>query len=271
MTKLLRRVITGFLAHDCVTHAAALAFYALFVLLPVPIFVISGAAALVGADLARAEVLEVIHELAGEQMAVTLSEAFDTASELTSWRGARLFGLASVVFGAAAFFVQLQETLNRIWELPAASFRWSRFLRSRLLSFAMVAASGGVLLVLTLAAAIVRGLGDRIQVAAPRLAFLYGIGTGLMALAAIVALFALIFRYVPDSELSWRDVWLGALATAVLFVAGNELLGLYLRNTRLATAYGAAGSLVLTLMWIYYSALAFLFGAELTRAMGAER
>lgn len=271
MSRLLQRAISGYADHDCVSQAAAMAFYALFALLPVPIFVISGAAALIGADLARAEVLEVIQELAGEQMAVTLREAFDSAGELTSWREARLYGLASVVFGATAFFVQLQETLNRIWGLPPGSFRWRSFLRSRLVSFAMVAAAGGVLLALTLSATLVRALGDRIEVTVPRLAFLYGLGSGLLAFGAIVLVFALVFRHVPDHEIAWRDVWLGALATAVLFVGGNELLGLYLRNARLATAYGTAGSLVLTLMWVYYSALAFLFGAELTRALAHRR
>ena len=271
MRKLLKRILADYLTHGCVTHGAALAFYALFVLLPVPIFVVSGAAALVGSDLARAEVVEVLRALAGDQMAVTLSQALESANELTSWHGVKLFGLASVVFGSTAFFVELQETLNKIWGVPATGFGWWSFWRSRFVSFAMVAAMGAILLFLTVLGAAVRGFGDRLKVALPLPTIMFSVGGLLIALVVIAAIFSFVFRYVPDAEVAFKDVWLGSLGTAVLFVVGNELINLYLRYTKLATAYGAARSLVLTLTWIYYSALAFLFGAELTRILGVRR
>ncbi len=269
MKKVLECSVGGFWSHGCVTHGAALAFYALFVLVPVPIFAVSAAATLVGGDLARAEVVEVLRALAGDQMAATLAEALDTSGELTSWRGAALFGLAALVFGATAFFVELQDTLNEIWGVPAEPFEWGRFVRSRLVSFVMVAASGGALLVLTLGGALARGFGERLRALPWAPASGFGAGTLLIAFLVMAALLSLVFRYVPNAGVSFREVWLGSLATALLLVCGNELIGLYLRHTRLATAYGAAGSLVLTLTWIYYSALAFLFGAELTRCLGA--
>jgi len=268
MRKLLKRAIDDYLTHGCVSHGAALAFYALFVLVPVPVLVVSGAAALVGGDLARAEVVEVLRSLTGEQMAATTSVLLETASELDSWRGAGLFGLASLVFGATAFFIELQDSLNRIWGVSTPGFSWKKFVSSRLVSFAMVAASGAVLLVLTLAHALARVFGDRLEVSWPLHLAVFRAMSFLLSLVVIALLFSLLFRYVPDAVVSFRDVWLGSLATALLFVCGNELIGLYLRHARLATAYGAAGSLVLTLTWVYYSALAFLFGAELTRGLG---
>ena len=268
MRNLLERAVRDFWAHGCVTHGAALAFYALFVLVPVPILVISGAAGLIGDDLARSQVVEVLDALTGEPMAATLGQALETASELAGGRGARLFALASLLFGATAFFVELQDTLNKIWDVSAAGFEWKSFVRSRLFSFVMVAAAGVALLVLMVGGVIARGFGERLRAALPLVAPALGAGGMLVSLLVICALFSLVFRYVPDREVSFREVWLGSIATALLFAGGNELIGFYLRHTSLATVYGAGGSLVVTLTWIYYSALTFLFGAELTRSLG---
>ena len=271
MRALLERVVRQFLAHGCVTHGAALAFYALFVLVPVPIFVISGMAELIGGDLARSEVVDVLRALTGEQMAATLGQVLETASELAGGRGARLYALVSLLFGATAFFVELQETLNKIWDVPAGGFDWKGFVRSRLVSFLMVAAAGAALLALAVGGAVARGFGERLKIVLPPAAPVLGVGGMLASLLVIFGLFALVFRYVPDTRLGFRDVWLGSFATALMFAGGNELISRYLRYTSLATVYGAAGSLVLTLTWIYYSTLAFLLGAELTRAVGGRR
>ena len=270
MRKPIQEAVSGFWAHGCVTHGAALAFYALFVLVPIPIFVVAGAAALVGDDLARAEVVGVLRALTGDQMAATLGQALESAGELTGGRRVRLFGLAAFGFGATAFFVELHEALNKIWRVPVGSFHLRSFLRSRLFSFVMAAAAGAALLVLTLGGALARGFGARLREVVPLPAAAFGLGSVLIALLVTAVLLALVFRYVPDARVSFREIWLGSLATALLVLLGNELIGLYLRHTRLATAYGAAGSLVLTLTWIYYSILALLFGAELTRALGKD-
>lgn len=270
MRELLQRVVGGYAAHGCATRGAALAFYALFVLVPIPIFAVAAVAALVGDDLARSEVIDVLRALAGKQMAVTLEEALASYGELAGGWGTRLFGLASLLFGAAAFFVELQDSLNVIWGVPGSGFRLGRFLRSRLASFLMVAASGALLLALSLAGALARGFGEKLTALLPILTPTLKLAGLLASLLVIAGLFSLVFRYVPDERMPFRAVWLGALVTAVLFVGGNELIGLYLRYTSLATAYGAASSLVLTLTWVYYSALAFLAGAELTRCLGAR-
>ena len=271
MKRLIQEAIGGFWEHGCVTHGAALAFYALFVLVPIPIFVVAGAAALVGDDLARAEVVDVLRALTGDQMAATLGQVLESAREPAGGRAVRLLGLAVLGFGATAFFVELHEALNKIWRVPVEIFDLRSFLRSRLFSFVMVAAAGAALLVLTLGGALARGFGARLMEAVPLPAAAFGLGSVLVAFLVMALLLALVFRFVPDAPVTFREIWLGSLATASLVLLGNELIGLYLRHTRLATAYGAAGSLVLTLTWVYYSMLAFLFGAELTRAFGDRR
>lgn len=271
MRELARQVVGGYQAHGCATRGAALAFYALFVLVPIPIFAVSALEAFVGGDLARSEVLDVVRALAGDQMAVTLGEALATSGELATGRVARLFALVSLLFGSAAFFVELQDSLNVIWGVSGGDFRLGRFLRSRLASFVMVAAAGAVLLALSLAGALARTFGERLEAVLPTLSPGLEAAGLLASLLVIAALTGLVFRYVPDVDLRFRDVWLGSVVTAALFVGGNELIGLYLRYASLATAYGAAGSLVLTLTWVYYSALVFLLGAELTRCLGEAR
>lgn len=271
MRTLLERVAGGYVAHGCATRGAALAFYALFVLVPIPILAVSAVAALVGDELARSAVIEVLRALGGEQIALTIGEALASSGELATGRLARLFGLVSLLFGSAAFFVELQDSLNEIWGVPATGFRLGRFLRARLASFLMVASAGAVLLALSLVGTLARAFRERLTARLPILTPTFEVVGLLAALLVIAALFSLVFRYVPDARVPFRAVFGGALVTAALFGAGNELIGLYLRYTSLATAYGAAGSLVLTLTWVYYSAQAFLVGAELTRCLGEAR
>lgn len=271
MRSSVQRAVSGFWDHGCVTHGAALAFYALFVLVPVPIVVMWVVAAIFGEQLAAGEVVEVLRTFTGEQVARTLGAALATAGDPAGGTGSTLFVVASLTFGATAFFVELQETLNKVWEVPSAGFEWRSFLASRGFSFVMVGVSGAVLLVLTVAGVAVRTLGhhwiDGAIAAGPLLAG----GRLVLTVAVLTALFGLVFRFVPEATVSLSDLWLGALVTAMLFVVGSELIGLYLRYAALATVYGAVGSLVLTVTWVYYSSLAFLFGAELTRALGERR
>ncbi len=271
MKELARQVLGGYQAHGCATRGAALAFYALFVLVPIPIFAVAALEAFVGGDLARSEVIEALRILAGDQMAVTLGEALATSGELATGRVARLFALVSLLFGSAAFFVELQDSLNTIWGVSEGAFRLERFLRARLASFVMVAAAGAVLLTLSLAGALARTFGEKLRAVLPTLSPTLEIAGPIAALLVIAALCGLVFRYIPDVELRFRDVWLGSVVTAALFVGGNELIALYLRYASLATAYGAAGSLVLTLIWVYYSSQVFLLGAELTRCLSETR
>ena len=185
---------------------------------------------------------------------------------------ASILGLVTLLFGASSVFGELQSALNKIWSAePSDDYGVMSIVRSRLFSFAMVLSLGFLLLVSllfsTVLAAVSGYFSHRLSV--PTL--LLGTASELVSIAAIAALITVIFKYVPDVKLSWRDVWDGALATALLFTVGKWLLGFYLGKAAVGSAYGAAGSLIVVIVWVYYSAMIFYFGAEFTRVRAKIR
>ena len=185
---------------------------------------------------------------------------------------ASIIGILTLLFGASSVFGELQSALNKIWNAkPSDSTGVLTLVRSRLFSFAMVLALGFLLLVSLVFSAGVTVVSSYFshQLSAP--AILIGAFSELFSVAAIAGLIAIIFKYVPDVPMSWRNVWEGAIATAILFTAGKWLLGLYLGTAAVGSAYGAAGSLVVVIVWVYYSAMIFYFGAEFTRVRAEGR
>jgi membrane protein len=246
--------------------AAALSYYTAFSLPPLLVLLVGIAGLIYGADVVRDRIVDQIAGLVGADSARLLGEAIAEAQRTTGTGGAVVIGFGVLLFGAAGVFGQLQDALNSIWEVKAKkSGGIGKFLRSRLLSMAAVLGAGFLLLVSLAVSAAVGALVEmagRIQVITPFLAAL----DVLISLAVITVLFALIFKYLPDIEIAWRDVWVGAALTALLFVAGKFGIGFYLGTSEVGSAYGAAGSLIVILVWIYYSALILFFGAELTQA-----
>ena len=189
-----------------------------------------------------------------------------SAARPTSSVLATSIGIAVAVFGASGVFGQLQDALNTIWGVkpkPGAGL-WS-FLRARFLSFAMVAGVCFLLLVSLTVETVLRGLNSYLKSVWPGGDTLALVIFFLFDLIVITLLFAMIFRYLPDAKIAWRDVWVGATVTAVLFVIGKFFLGLYLGSGAAGSAYGAASSLITLLLWIYYAAQIVLFGAEFTQ------
>jgi membrane protein len=251
--------------------AAALSYYTAFSLPPLLVLLVGIAGIIYGADVVRDRIVDQIAGLVGADSARLLGEAIAEAQQTTGTGGAVVIGFGVLLFGAAGVFGQLQDALNTIWEVkPKKDGGIGKFLRSRLLSMAAVLGAGFLLLVSLAVSAAVGALVDmagRIQAVAPFLAVL----DLLISLVVITALFALIFKYLPDIEIAWRDVWVGAGITALLFVAGKFGIGLNLGTSEVGSAYGAAGSLIVILVWIYYSALILFFGAELTQAWAINR
>jgi membrane protein len=179
---------------------------------------------------------------------------------------AAILSLATLIFGAMGVFNHLQSALNAIWRVrPHPEGNWRQFLRRRLWSLAAVFATGLLLLVSLAASAVLNWLGGRI---APHLglsSLSLDLMNGLISFAVVTFLFGMIFKVLPDRQVPWRHIWLGATVTAVLFTAGKGLLAIYLARADLASAYGAAGSLVVLLLWCYYSSQIVFFGAEFTR------
>ena len=264
--KLLTDTITGWNDHDASTQSAALAFYTMFSLAPLLIVVIALAGMAKGAAAVRGEILGEFQGWMGKDAARLVQGILSTAADLNVNRLAGVLGILTLIFGASGVFVQLQQSLNRIWGVvPKPGAALTKLLRKRMLSFAVVLCIGFLLLVSLVLSTALTALGDYLERRFQLPVTLLHVLNILTSFLLITLLFALIYRLLPDVKLRWRDVFLGAMVTSLLFGVGKTLIGFYLGRTGAASAYGAAGSLVMLLSWVYYSAMVFLLGAEFTR------
>lgn len=249
-------------------HAAALAFFTLFSVAPVVIVAVTIVGLALGEDAAQGQIAQQLQSAIGAEAATAVQTAVAASRIERSGILPSLAGVAAMLFGATTVFAQMQSALNAIWGVAPRPTRSSLllYLKTRLLSLAVVLAIGFVLLVSLLLSVVIRALVEfaREWLPVPPV-LLLGVD-GVVSVTVIGLLFGTIFRVLPDVVLSWRDVWLGAVVTALLFTLGRSLIALYLSTTATASTYGAAASLVLLLMWVNYSSLILLFGAAFTRA-----
>jgi len=271
---LLRETINQFIEDQALRLSAALAYYSIFSIAPLVIIVIGIAGFFLGQDAVRIQLQQQLTDLIGGQATaaiVSMAQSHNQGSHLL----AALIGIAILLFGASGVFTELQDSLNAIWKVqPRPGMPLLAWIRSRFLSFTMVLGIGFLLLVSMVISAALAALTGALGAVLPLPPFvLHGINF-LVSFVVISLLFAMIFKVLPDAKVRWRDVWVGAVFTALLFSIGKHLLGLYLGQAAVTSAYGAAGSLVLVLLWIYYSSLILFFGAEFTqtyaRARGAK-
>lgn len=257
-------------SHNALGSAGALAFYTLFSLAPILILMIAGAGMVLGPEAAQTRIVAQVQALIGPEAA---QAAREMVAQVRIQRGGwlpTLAGLAAMAAGATAVFAQLQRSLNAIWEVPPQATRRRQLLvlvRNRLVSLVIVALFGLSFLISLASSVALKAIA---HFASDWLAFDISLIAPLEATFTVLLmtlLFAAMFRFLPDTRMAWRDVLPGALITAVLFMPGRQLMATYLTLTAPGSAYGAAGSLVVLLLWIYGSALILLFGATLTRAM----
>lgn len=273
---LLREVVAQWQRDRALAQGAALAYYTLFSMAPLLVLVIALAGLALGRSAAEGELVDRIAGLVGPESARLLSGMIGQVSRPRSGVLATAASLLTMVFGATGVFAQLQASLNDIFRAPRPARTGVRgFVRQRLAAFAMILGVGALLfvsLVLSAAVAAVRGF---VTVHLPLLGRLLPLLDVALSLAVVSALFALVYKVLPDVHLRWRDVWLGAGVTAVLFTIGKSLIALYLGRVVRTSVYGAAGSLVLLLLWVYYSSQILFFGAEFTevysRRYGSRR
>ena len=246
--------------------AAALAYYTVFSITPLLVIAIAIAGAVFGENTAQNEILEQMNGLVGEQGAQVIETALKNADRPKVGSVASIISVIVLLVGASGVFAQLQQALNTVWNVKAKPNGgiWE-FIRKRLLSFGMVLVIGFLLLVSLVMSAVLSGIG-KLDINLP-MAFMplwrlfnFAISFGLVSL-----LFALIYYYLPDAKVRWQDVWAGAIMTALLFTVGKFAIGLYLGRGSLGSTYGAAGSLIVFLAWVFYSAQILLFGAEMTQ------
>jgi membrane protein len=245
---------------------AALAYYTLFSIAPVLIIVIAVAGFFFGPEAARGEIVTQLRGLLGEDGATAVQGLLESASEPEEGLFATISSIALLLLGATTVFAELQSDLDRIWRAEAAksiSGLWS-FLRARLLSFGMVLALAFLLLVSLVLSAALAALGNWWGGWFEGWAILLEVLNFIASFAITMGLFALIYKLLPRADIAWHDVWIGAAVTALLFAIGKFLIGLYIGRSGIASGFGAAGSFVVLLVWVYYSTQIFLLGAEFT-------
>lgn len=267
-----RQTASEFLADQPFQLAAALSYYTLLSIAPLLLVVTGIAGVLLGEAEVRNELIAQAAELVGEEGAELLESV--TASAGSTGRGfiSVLVGSLLTLLGASTVFAQLQVALNRIWRVEAApSNAVIGFVRARLMSLAVVLGLGFLLLVSLVLSAALSGLYGYVDTLFPGAGIVSRAVNLALSLAVISLLLALLFRYVPDAEVSWRDTAVGAIATAVMFTIGKYAIGLYLGQASVGSAYGAAGSAVVFMVWVYYASLILFLGAKITRVVARHR
>lgn len=255
------------LDRNAFSYAGSLAFYTLFSLAPVVIIAVSVIGVVLGEDAAHGQVVAQLQGVMGREAALAVEQAVARSRIEESGLLPTLLGVAALIVGATTVFAQMQFSLNTIWGVAARPNRSSifMFVKSRLLSLTVVLAIGFVLLVSMLLGVVLRAVLHFTHQFVPAVAALLSGAELLMSWVAVSLLFGAIFKVLPDVVLQWRDVVVGALVTALLFSIGRYGIAVYLTYTATASTYGAAGSVVLILLWVYYSSLILLFGAAFTK------
>jgi membrane protein len=262
---LLHEVITQWQEDRALSHGAALAYYALFAMAPLLVLVIAVAGLVLGPAAAQGEIVRQVSGLMGAEGAKVIEGMILQASRPTSGLVASVTSLALMLFGATGLFGQLQASLNDIFRArPATGSALRGLLRQRATGFLMILGIGALLWLSLALSAALAAAGGLLAEHLPLLAVLLPWINFAASLLVVSALFALVFKVLPDVRLGWRDVWLGAAFTSLLFTLGKSVIGWYLGRAGTTSVYGAAGSLVLVLLWVYYSAQILFLGAEFT-------
>lgn len=268
MFSLIKEAGSDWVADKAPRLSAATAYYTILSLAPLLMICVSIAGIVFGGPAARAGVVEQFREVAGESGAKAAEELLKNASQLDSGIISIVIGIVTLLIGASAVFGELQDAFNSVWDAPPrkSSGLWA-MVKDRFLSFAMVLSVGFLLLVSMVLSAVLSSIGGMAGSFLPGSAVLMRVLEIAASFAVITTMFALLFKYLPDVDVPWRETWIGAAITAVLFTIGKYLIGLYLGQAAVATPFGAAGSIVALVVWIYYSAMIMFFGGELTHAL----
>jgi membrane protein len=264
LTDLFKQAGAAWLDDDAPTLGAALAFYTLFSLAPVLIVAVSVAGFAFGEKAAQGEIVRQFQGLMGMQGASAIEAILQSTNRPGLGVLATALGLVAILIGASGAFNELQDALNIIWKVNSTKSFWRVALRHRFFSLGLVVATGFLLLTSLVITACLSAAERFVGTLLPISIIVLESMNFIFSFVVITFLFALIFKLIPDTTIPWRDVWMGAAVTSILFTVGKVVIGFYLGHSALTSAYGAAASLVVFLVWIYYSAQILLFGAEIT-------
>lgn len=266
--ELLSATFAGFSADRAMKLSASLAYYTIFSLAPLLVVLLSVTSLIYGRDAIQGKVFESINEFVGNDAARQIQETIQKISVSGDSIVAVTIGAITLFLGATGVFLEIQDSINLIWRVRAKPKKgWQQLIINRLISFSMIISLGFLLVVSLVINGLILALSERLNRYFPDIAVLLVqlINVGITFIV-ISALFAIIFKFLPDVKIGWKEVRMGAFATALLFMLGRYLIGIYIEKVAPESAYGAAGSLVVILVWIYYSSAILYFGAEFTRA-----
>ena len=266
----LSEAVGDWLDDNAARMGAALAFYSVLSLVPLLLLALALAGLFFDQADTRQQLSEQMTEVIGKEGAEAIREMIDSGTKAGS-KAATAFGIVMLLFAASGVFGELQTDLNAVWDVKPKPFGIFGFLKSRFFSFAMVLGSGFLLVVSLLMSTAIAVLHGSARGALPQFEILWHGLSSVVTFALVTLLFALIYKLLPDAEVAWRNVWWGALFTAALFTVGKFAIGLYLGKSGLASGNGAAGSLVVLIVWVYYSAQILFLGAEITHVIATGR
>jgi len=257
----------AFIEDRALTMSAALAYYTVFAMAPLLIMLISLASFFYGEDAINRRLFQEINGLVGNQAALQIQEIIRQISLQNNSAFAVILGVITLFIGATGVFIEMQESINQIWRVKAKPKKgWEKMLINRILSFSMIISLGFLLIVSLIINGLILALSDQLKQYFPDLTILViNIFNGGLTFIIISALFAIIFKFLPDVEIGWKDVRIGAFFTATLFFFGKLLIGIYIEKVGPGSAYGAAGSIIVMLVWVYYTSAILYFGAEFTQ------
>lgn len=264
----IKKTFTGFSDHKVTKLSGSLAYYTVFSMAPLLVVIISLCGIFLGQEAAQGEIYKQLAGFMGKQTALQLQEIVSKAAIGDKDKVAFIIGLVTLLVGATTVFADIQESINTIWGLkPKPKRGWLKMLQNRFLSFSVIVSLGFILLVSLGITTVLDGFSTRLQARyADVSVVLFYILNQLLTLVVITLIFAVIFRVLPDALIKWRDVLSGAVVTAVLFMLGKFAISIYIGQSDVGSTYGAAGSLVILLLWTYYSSIILYLGAEFTKA-----
>ena len=265
--KIFKQSVDEFLSDNCVKLSASLSYYTIFALGPMLVVIISFAGIFLGRDAVEGKLYDQIKLLIGSAAALQVQSIIANLQHSNQTVVAAIIGVVLLILGATGVFTEIQGSINYIWSIRAKPKKgWLKFIINRLVSFSLVISCGFILLVSLIINAIMELLNEKLQLYFKSVTIVvFYILNWVLIFAVITALFAIIFKVLPDATIKWRDAIVGASFTALLFMLGKFLISLYIGKSNVGLTYGAAGSIIVILVWVYYSSLILYFGAEFTK------
>ena len=261
--KIFKQSVDEFLNDNCVKLSASLSYYTIFALGPMLVVIISFAGIFLGRDAVEGKLYDQIKLLIGPAAALQVQDIIANLQHSNQTVAAAIIGVVLLILGATGVFTEIQGSINYIWSIRAKPKKgWLKFITNRLISFSLVISCGFILLVSLIINAVMELLNEKLQLyfKSVTIVVFYVLNWALI-FAVITALFAIIFKVLPDATIKWRDAFVGASFTALLFMLGKFLISLYIGKSNVGLTYGAAGSIIVILVWVYYSSLILYFGA----------